>query len=105
MKYVPAATNPGSGATVPLRGGADLEVLIEAPAYNAAGSPSYLPVNRNEIINPAGYLTFSQVAMVASYEGRTTIGLGVRARLPFNVTVLHGPGATSRMVIDVAHAW
>jgi len=29
----------------------------------------------------------------------------VRARLPFRVFVLAGPGNGSRLVIDVAHRW
>ena len=42
--------------------------------------------------------------MAGSFEGQTTIGLGVRARLPFRVFVLAGPGSGSRLVVDVAHA-
>ncbi|MDQ1596268.1 MAG: hypothetical protein QOH40_2824, partial [Arthrobacter pascens] len=40
-----------------------------------------------------------------SFEGYTTLGLGVRARLPFKVFTLAGPGSGSRLVIDVAHHW
>jgi hypothetical protein len=29
----------------------------------------------------------------------------VRARLPFRVLTLDGPGAGTRLVIDVAHRW
>lgn len=105
VRYVSAVVNPGSGATVPLRGGAFLQVTVLAPAYNDSGQSTYLPANRNEIVNTTGYSTFRQVAMAASYEGRTTFGLGVRARLPFNVFVLDGPGTTTRIVIDVAHRW
>jgi hypothetical protein len=53
----------------------------------------------------AGFSTFRQVAYGGSYEGYTTIGLGVRARLPFRVFVLSGPGTGARLVIDVAHRW
>lgn len=104
-RYVSAVTNPGSGATVPLRGGAFLQVDVLAPAYNSSGLPTYLPANRSEVVNTSGYSTFRQVSMAASYEGRTTLGLGVRARLPFNVFVLDGPGTITRIVIDVAHRW
>jgi hypothetical protein len=38
-------------------------------------------------------------------RGQTTLGVGVRARLPFRVTVLPGPGRHSRVVVDVAHTW
>jgi hypothetical protein len=52
-----------------------------------------------------GFRTFRQVAFLGTFEGYTTIGLGVRARLPFRVFVLPGPGSGSRVVIDVAHRW
>jgi len=35
----------------------------------------------------------------------TKLGLGVRARLPFRVFTLSGPGTGTRLVIDVAHSW
>lgn len=105
VSYVSAVTRPGSGAVVALRGGAYLKVAVEAPAYTAAGLASYVPANRNELVNTAGYSTLRQLALAGSFEGRTTLGVGVRARLPFNVFVLDGPGASSRIVIDVAHRW
>ncbi len=40
-----------------------------------------------------------------SFEGQTTVGLGVRARLPFRVFTLEGPGDGSRIVVDVARYW
>jgi hypothetical protein len=45
------------------------------------------------------------ITWAGSFEGYTTIGLGVRARLPFRVLVLDGPVAGSRIVVDVAHQW
>jgi len=44
-------------------------------------------------------------AYAGSFEATTTVGLGVRARLPFRVFVLAGPATGSRLVIDVAHRW
>jgi len=105
VRYVSAVTSPGKGDVVPLRGGAFLQVTVLDPAYNAAGQPTYLPANRNELSNVAGYSTFRQVALAGSFEGRTSLGLGVRARLPFRAFVLHGPGDTTRIVVDVAHRW
>ena len=80
-------------------------MTIKAPAYTAAGTASYVPANRNELVNTAGYTTFRELALAGSFEGATTLAVGVRARLPFNVMVLAGPGSTSRIVIDVAHRW
>ena len=56
----------------------------------------------------AGYSTFRQVAWAGTFEGQTTLALGVRARLPFRVFTLDGvpnSGDTPRVVIDVAHRW
>jgi hypothetical protein len=40
-----------------------------------------------------------------SFEGYATIGVGVRARLPFRVTTSAGSGHRSRIVLEVAHGW
>ena len=49
-----------------------------------------------------GFVTFRQV--VGAGTGITAFGVGVRAKsLPFRVFLLNGPGAGSRLVIDVAH--
>jgi hypothetical protein len=104
VSYVAAVRQEGSGAVVPLRGGARLAVVAHAPAYDATG-PTYVPANPNELAPVAGSRTFRQVAWAGSFEGSTTVGLGVRARLPFRVLVLTGPGAGSRLVVDVAHTW
>lgn len=103
--YTATATAVGSGLGIPLRGGAILQVTLLAPAYNSAGAPTYQPANRNELVNTSGYATFKQLAMAGSFEGSTTLVMGLRARLPFNVFVLQGPGDTTRLVVDVAHRW
>lgn len=89
VRYVPAVRTEGQGAVVPLRGGAYLEVVEKAAATRRLPVPAV-----------TGYRTFRQVAWAGSFEGQTTLGLGVRARLPFRVTV-----ADSRVVVDVAPAW
>ena len=61
--------------------------------------------NRSEVSSVGGYDTFRQVAWGGSFEGQTTLALGVRARLPFRTLVVTGPGSTTRLVIDVAHHW
>lgn len=105
VSYVDAVRQEGSGAVVPLRGGARLAVVAHAPAYDAAGAPTYVPSDPRALVPVAGWRTFRQVAWAGSFEGHTTVGLGVRARLPFRVLVLAGPGAGSRLVVDVAHTW
>jgi hypothetical protein len=107
VRYVPRIISDGSGAVVPVRGGAALQVIARAPAYDEHG-PTYLPANPREVVATTGFQTFRQVAWAGSFEGQTTLGVGVRARLPFRVFSLtgtpnsdHGP----ELVIDVAHRW
>ncbi|MDJ0355250.1 hypothetical protein [Paenarthrobacter sp. PH39-S1] len=96
VRYVDAVYAQGSGRVVPLMGGAFLSVTAAAPGSGMVG---------NDVVTVAGYQTFREVAYAGSLENRTTFGLGVRARLPFEVFTLDGPGGASRLVIDVAHYW
>jgi len=105
VRYVPQVTQDGSGLPIPLRGQAFLEVTVNAPAYDDRGEPTYNPANQNELTDVNGYQTFRQVAWAGSFEGYSSLGLGVRARLPFRVFTLAGPETGSRLVIDVAHFW
>lgn len=98
--YVATVHEDPSYRVVPLRGGAKLSITVNAPAYDSAGHSTYRYANRAELVNVHGYRTFRQVAWAGSFEGTTTIGLGVRARLPYRVFSLPG-----HLVIDVAHAW
>ncbi len=105
VEYVRQVTEDGSGAPIPLRGGAFLSIVAAAPAHDDAYRPTYRPADRSNIVNVAGFTTFRQVAFGGTFEGLTTIGLGVRATLPFRVFVLAGPGSGSRLVVDVSHRW
>jgi hypothetical protein len=86
-----------SGKVIRVRGGAKLRITVLA----AAGKS--FPANGHDIAKVTGFDTFRQVVGAGSFEGVTSIGLGVRARLPFRVMTLSGPGHQSRLVIDVAH--
>ncbi|MFH5880029.1 hypothetical protein [Arthrobacter sp. NA-172] len=105
IRYVPQVLQDGSGLPVALSGNAFLQLTVNAPAYNSAGNATYNPADKSELTNVAGYKTFREVAYAGSFEGYTSLGLGVRARLPFRVFALAGPGTGSRLVIDVAHMW
>jgi hypothetical protein len=102
--YVSKVRQDGSGKVVPLRGGAYIQFVVRAPAYNDQGQATY-NLNRSELVNVSGFHTFRQVAGAGSFEGQTTIGVGVRARLPFRVFTLEGPGNRMRVVLDVARYW
>ena len=106
VRYVSQVLSEGKGDVVRLRGGARIWVTITAPTYNInTGTSTYRPANSRELVNVTGFSTFRQIASGGSFEGYTTIGLGVRARLPMRVFILDGPGTGSRVVIDVAHHW
>jgi hypothetical protein len=100
-EYVSRVTQDPSGATVALRGGAFLQLSLGA-------SQGYRPAHSRELAPVAGFTTFRQVASAGSFEGVTSIGVGVRARLPFRVVTMTGlPGSANgvRVVLDVAHRW
>lgn len=103
VRYVGRLYQDGSGAHIPVGGGAVLEVRVAAPAYDPeTGQPTY-PVRagqRLKGVDLKGYRTFRDARFAGSFEGDTQIGLGVRARLPFRVWV-----ASGRVVVDVAHNW
>jgi hypothetical protein len=82
-----------------------MAIVVRAPAYDADGTPTYQPANPGELTDVSGYRAFRQLAWAGSFEGQSTIGLGVRARLPFRTFTLDGPGTGSRLVVDVAHRW
>ncbi len=105
VEYVDEVRADGSGAVIPVRGGAKLQITVSAPSYDDNGNPTYRPANPRELTDVSGYRTFRQVASAGSFEGMSDFGLGVRARLPFRAFVLDGPGTSSRVVIDVGHLW
>jgi hypothetical protein len=104
VDYVPELVQDGSGRHVAVDGGAILQIVAKAPAYDDEGHATLgrRAVNRMDV---SGYRTFRDVAFAGSFEGQTNIGVGVRARLPFRVFALAGPGNGSRIVVDVAHRW
>lgn len=96
VSYVSQVTQDGSGFVVPVSGGAKLQIIDRAARYT---TPPAMP-------NVTGYTTFRDVKWAGSFEGQSTVGLGVRARLPFRVFTLNDTATgTSRLVIDVAHKW
>jgi hypothetical protein len=109
VRYVDVATQDGSGKPVPVAGRAALEVIINAPALGQdshgyvdkalakPGADFYTPAQL------AGWSTLREVRYAGSFEGQTTIAVGVRARVPFHVfTVLDSSGDYRSVVLDVA---
>lgn len=105
VSYVDVVRSPGSGQAVSLLGGARLQVDVTVPAHDSRGRATFAPRDRSRVVDVTGYRTLRQVALAGSFEGRTALGVGVRARLPYRVFLLDGLGSGSRVVIDVAHRW
>jgi hypothetical protein len=104
--YASSIHNPQTDAQIPLRGGAFLQVTVQASTYDANGVTSVKLSSPSNLANVSSYRTFRQVAWAGdSSTGYTIIALGVRARLPFRVFTLGGPNGGTRLVVDVAHRW
>jgi hypothetical protein len=98
VRYVPVVKADPSDRVVPLRGGAFLQITL--------GASGTLTTPGRPLVGVTGFSTFRQVKGAGAFEGVSTIGLGVRARLPFRVFTLSGPAAgETRLVVDVAHGW
>jgi hypothetical protein len=98
-----AVQQAASGTPIPVRGGAVLEIVVGATAYDPATGKAVYPGRVGESlpgVDLSGYRTFVDTRFAGSFEGETQIGLGVRARLPFRVFQLD-----NRLVVDVAHSW
>lgn len=104
VEYVTKLFHEGSGAEVPVAGGAIIQIRLNAAGYDDNGNPT-ISSSKVDGTNVGSYKTFRDVAWAGSFEGQTTVGLGARARLPFRVFALSGPGSGSRLVVDVAHRW
>lgn len=105
VRYVDVVSQDGSGAPLAVPGGARLSVTVNHPTYDDTGRVTYdRPIGPVATVD--GYSTLRSVVYGGSYEGYTQFGIGVRARLPFRVFTLPGPGiAANRIVIDIAHRW
>jgi hypothetical protein len=111
VRYIdPPYRAEGSGAPLLVGGGAVLQISVHAPAYDAGGHATVPWGATAVVVGPAqftagGFRTFRDLVWGGTFEGYSSFGLGVRARLPFRVLQLDGPGSGSRLVIDVAHQW
>jgi hypothetical protein len=108
VRYVPALSAQGSGEEIPVRGGAILQVVVGAAAYDGRGQSTYFPADPGEVVDVGSFETLRQVAWAGSFEGQTSLGVGTRARLPFRVFTLTGePGSdqAAQLVVDVGHIW
>ncbi len=106
VRYVDEVTQQGSGFPHPVAGEARLAVLLGHPVHDWSDDGRLVYTEAaGPVADVRGYDTLRAVHFVGSFEGQTQFAVGTRARLPFRVFALDGPGASSRIVVDVAHRW
>lgn len=95
-EYVDAVRTPGKGDAVLLEGDADLQILVQAWVADTNALYSL------DIESPS-WPALRQVVQAGSFEGQTTIGVGVDHKAPFKVYYLPADDGTMRIVVDIAH--
>jgi hypothetical protein len=108
-RYVPVVTADGSGAPVPVAGRAVLELVVRAPVHGAdsQGHQPWVstPAVGQDLVAPArlaGWASLNAVAFAGSFEGQSTVAVGVRERRPFRVWISGGQ-QYRHVVLDIAH--
>lgn len=96
VEYVPQVLSDPKGDVVTVPGGARLQFVVQNPDFSSTTVGT-------KVVNVSGFRTLRSVVYAGSFEGLTTYGVGVRARLPFRVFRI--PGGHGRIVLDVAHKW
>jgi hypothetical protein len=103
VRYVDRVTQLASGEPISLRGGAFMELVVWAPAVDEQMRSTYPKAGQSELVSTAGFGTLRQVAWGGYQEGLTLFAVGLQARTTFHVWILPGPGATYRLIVDIAH--
>lgn len=99
VKYVTKATGIASGLPITVKGGAIIQITVNA----RSNAKTVMPPKAGQ--NFTGYRTFQQLKSTGSFEGRSGYALGVRARLPMRVMSYEKADGTWVLVVDVAHRW
>lgn len=108
-RYVPVVLADASGKPVPVAGRAALEVTVRAPILgtdNQGHQPWVTaPAIGESLVAPAkiaGWSSLRAVTFAGSFEGQTTVAVGVREQLPFRVFV-SSDGSYQHVVLDFSH--
>jgi len=109
VRYVPVVLVDPTGTPVPVAGRAVLQVTVRA-AILGADNQGHQPwrtaptVGQSLVATPgiSGWKSLRAVTFAGSFEGQTTVAVGVRERLPFRVLVTTERGYR-HVVLDIAH--
>ena len=96
VRYVTEATSQGSGAAVPVRGEAILQVTLSGVGY-----PTETGIDEVDGSVPLpgnGTDTVTEVVWDSTFEGTSVAFVGLAAQTPFRVHLLEDP---TRVVVDV----
>lgn len=97
VRYVKHIVQDASGMPIKVKGKGKLLINVLAPA--ASG----FPANSHHLVNVKGFDALRQVVGAGSFEGVTSIGAGIRVRLPFRVFEVRTADHQTHLVVDVAH--
>jgi hypothetical protein len=106
-RYVPVVTSDPRGDAVPVAGNAALEVVVRAPVTVDHG---HQPLRREPAVGDAlvvsetlhGWESLRAVRFAGSFEGESTIAVGVREQRPFRMWVI-GDQGYRHVILDIAH--
>jgi hypothetical protein len=105
-EYVPIVRADGSGRAVPVEGQAALQVVIRGPILGTdtqGHQPGHQPPRVGaDLVSTNGWDTLTGVKFAGTFEGQTTLAVGVREQRPFRVWV-RGEPDYRHVVIDIAH--
>jgi hypothetical protein len=109
--YVPEVTTDGAGKPIPVDGDAALQVIVRAPAQGYGGGGHQPGRKLGEIgdylCSPeqlTGWSSLRAVRFAGSFEGQSTLAVGVREKLPFRAfTQLDETDQVRKLVVDIAH--
>lgn len=99
VRYVDVVHQDGSGFPVPVAGGAALQVVVYAPAYELIDSGAPYQYGASEFTQ---WGSLREVAWAGSFEGMTTFAIGTVAQNAFAVTTWEEHGIR-KVIIDIAH--
>jgi hypothetical protein len=106
-RYVPVVRADGSGESVPVAGTGALEMVVRAPFIGTDDPDSWQDMPRvgDELVPTtqlSGWTALRSVTFAGSYEGQSTIAIGVQDKRSFRVWT-SGTGAQQRVILDIAH--
>jgi hypothetical protein len=106
-RYVPVVRADGSGESVPVAGTGALEMVVRAPFIGTDDPQAWQDMPRvgDELVPTtqlSGWTALRSVTFAGSFEGQSTIAIGVHDKRSFRVWT-SGTGDQQRVILDIAH--